>query len=94
MDLIQRIGAKLGRKVPKRATPAFALRAYARVVELVANLRNREPSITPEAAMFTCHALRVDSAKAIRELDYRETPLDSLLDDTIAWMRGAGMLRA
>lgn len=94
VDLIQRIGAKLGRKVPKRATPAFALRAYARVVELVANLRNREPSITPEAAMFTCHALRVDSAKAIRELDYRETPLDSLLDDTIAWMRGAGMLRA
>lgn len=94
VDLIGRIGARLGRKVPTRATPAFLLRAYARAVELVANLRDREPSITPEAATFTCHDLRVDSAKAIRELDYRETPLDALLDDTVAWMRSAGMLRA
>lgn len=94
LDLIARIGARLGRKVPKRATPAFALRAYASVVELAARLRGREPSITPEAATFTCHALSVDSSKAIRELDYRETPLDALLDDTIAWLRGAGMLRA
>jgi dihydroflavonol-4-reductase len=93
LDLIGRIGARLGRRVPRRATPAFALRAYAHLVELAARLRGREPTITPEAAMFTCHALSVDSAKAIHALAYRETPLDALLDDTIAWLRGAGMLR-
>ena len=55
-------------------------------------LTGRAPEITPEAAAFTCHHLRVDSGKAIRELDYRETELGALLDDTLAWMRREGLL--
>lgn len=92
LDLIGRIGARLGRPVPKRATPAFALKAFARVQEGLARLRGARPTLTAEAAQFTCHHLSVDSSRAIRELDYRITPLDVLLDDTLAWMRGAGML--
>ena len=92
LDLIQRIGRRLGRKVPERATPAVAIRAYARLQEFIAGVRGRKPALTAEAAQFTCHDLVVDSARAQRELDYRITPLDRLLDDTIGWMRGAGML--
>jgi nucleoside-diphosphate-sugar epimerase len=94
LDLIQRIGARLHRPVPRRATPAAALKAFARVQELIARLRGRKPTLTAEAAQFTCHDLRVDSSRAQRELDYRITPLDRLLDDTIGWMREAGMLVA
>jgi hypothetical protein len=36
----------------------------------------------------------VDSGKARRELDYVETPLGTLLADTLAWMRSEGMLSA
>ena len=50
------------------------------------------PDITPEAAVFTCKALWVDSSKAIAELGYRQTPLDLLLADTIAWMREEKMI--
>jgi nucleoside-diphosphate-sugar epimerase len=64
------------------------------VQELIASLRGRKPTLTAEAAQFTCHDLRVDSSRAQRELDYRITPLDRLLDDTIGWMREAGMLVA
>ena len=94
LDLIGRIGARLRKPVPRRATPAFALKGYARMMELLARLRGAEPTLTAEAAQFTCHHLAVDSARAIRELDYRITPLDRLLDDTIAWMREHGMLSA
>jgi nucleoside-diphosphate-sugar epimerase len=92
VGLINRIGRLLGRAVPARATPAWVLRPYARGVDLVSRLTRREPEITPEAAMFTCHHLAVDSSKAQRELDYAITPLDALLSDTVAWMREAGML--
>ena len=58
----------------------------------IATLRGREPQMTPEAAAFTCHELVVDSSRAVRELDYRITPIHRLLGDTIAWMRDEGML--
>ena len=87
LDLVQRIGAQLHKPVPRRATPAVALMAYARLQYGVSLLTRRTPQITPEAATFTCHHLRVDSGKAQRELDYRITPLDALLADTIAWLR-------
>jgi nucleoside-diphosphate-sugar epimerase len=93
LELITLVGAQLGRRVPRRALMPWALRAYARVQVGVAALTGREPKITPEAAEFTAHHLKVDSSKAIRELGYRETPLPELLRDTLAWMRTEGMLR-
>lgn len=92
VDLIGKIGAQLGRKVPKRAMPAWLLMPYARLLDGVSRITGREPDVTPESATFTCHELRVDSGKAMRELDYRETELDRLLADTIAWLRGEGLL--
>jgi len=93
LELLTRVGIALGRPTPKRAMPPWALRAYARVMVGVAAITGREPQITPEAAEFTAHHLRVDSGKAIRELGYRETPLPELLADTLAWMRAEGMLK-
>src|SRR3990167_6187378 len=92
LDLITRVGVMLGKKTPRRATPAFALRAYAQVLYGVSLLTRRMPEITPEGAVFTCKELWVDSSKAIAELGYRQTPLDSLLADTIAWMREQKMI--
>jgi nucleoside-diphosphate-sugar epimerase len=93
LELLTQVGAALGRPVPKRALPPWALRAYARLQVGIDALTGREPKITPEAAEFTAHHLRVDSSKAIRELGYRETPLPELLADTLAWMRAEGMLK-
>ncbi len=92
LELIGMIGAILGKPVPKRATPEFALRLVARLMYAKSLLTRRAPQITPEAAEFTCHKLSVDSGKAIRELDYRLTPLRALLEDTIAWMRTEKLL--
>jgi nucleoside-diphosphate-sugar epimerase len=92
LELMTQVGALLGRRVPRRALFPWALRGYARVQAGLAALSGREPKITPEAAEFTAHHLKVDSSKAIRELGYRETPLPELLTDTLAWMRAEGML--
>ncbi|HBD18774.1 MAG TPA: hypothetical protein DC063_00830 [Arenimonas sp.] len=92
LALIQEAGRQLGKPAPEKAMPAFALRAYARVLDLVSRLTRRAPELTPAAATFTCHHLVVDSSKAERELGYRATPLPQLLADTIAWLREEGLL--
>lgn len=92
VELIGEIGRQLGRPVPTRAMPATALRAYARVLDLVSRITRQPPRLTPAAVCFTCHHLVVDSGKAERELGYRSTPLPQLLADTIAWLREEGLL--
>jgi nucleoside-diphosphate-sugar epimerase len=92
LELVSRIGRELGRKTPKRATPAIALKAYAQAIYGLSLLTRKIPEITPEAAVFTCHDLVVDSGKAMAELGYRQTGLGPLLTDTIAWMRDEKML--
>ena len=67
-------------------------RADAQLLYGASLLTRRMPEITPEGALFTCKELWVDSSKAIAELGYRQTPLDSLLSDTIAWMREERMI--
>ncbi|MEW5835142.1 MAG: NAD-dependent epimerase/dehydratase family protein [Pseudomonadota bacterium] len=94
VDFVHRVGAALGRRTPRGATPAWALMAYAHVLNTASRFTAREPDVTPEGAALTSHHLRVDSSKARRELDYVETPLDALLADTLAWMRDEGMLTA
>jgi nucleoside-diphosphate-sugar epimerase len=94
VDLVHRLGQALGKRTPRGATPAWALMAFARLVDAWSRVSGKEPDVTPEGAMLTCHVLRVDSAKARRELDYVETPIGPLLADTLQWMREEGMIGA
>ena len=92
VDFVQRVGAALGRRTPRGATPAWVLMGFARLSYAWSRVSGKEPDITPEGAALTSHRLQVDSGKARRELGYAETPLDALLADTLQWMRDEGML--
>ena len=92
VDLVHRVGSSLGKRTPQRAAPALALMALARLADAWSRVSGREPAMTPEGATFTCHHLKVDSSKARSQLDYVETPLDALLADTLAWLRGEGLI--
>lgn len=92
LEVVRMAGDILGRKVPRRASPAWLLHAVARVYVAAAALSGREPDLTPEgAAMITRH-IECDSSRAREELGYRFTPARQLLEDTCAWMRDKGML--
>jgi dihydroflavonol-4-reductase len=92
LELIRMTGEILDRPVPSRASPAWQLKAAARVLSLLGAISGREPDITPESAMMIVHHLRCDSSRAQRELAYRFTPLRPLLQDTIDWLWKAGMM--
>jgi nucleoside-diphosphate-sugar epimerase len=93
VDVVRMTGELLGKKVPKRASPAWLLKAVARLYVLKAALDGNEPDLTPEGAALVTRHIRCDSSKAQRELGYRFTPTRQLVEDTCAWMRGKGMLQ-
>ena len=92
MEVIRITGDILSRKVPGKPTPAWVMKAAARVYSLWSMMTGREPDLTPESAAMITRSLLCDSSRAQRELDYRFTPVESLLRETIEWMRSAGML--
>ena len=92
LELIHQVGIKLNRKTPKTPIPGFALRLFAQMKYGVSLITREVPDITPESAMFTIHDLKVDSSRAQRDLAYVETDLDTLLNDSIGWLRAEKMI--
>jgi dihydroflavonol-4-reductase len=92
LELVSEMAVNLGKSAPGKPLPAWLLASIARVFDTVSLLTRREPRLTPQSVSMTCHHLRVDSSKAIRELDYRIAPLDKLVKDTCDWLRAQGML--
>lgn len=83
----------LGKDVPARIKPAWALRTVAHFNAAVASITRKPPKITPESALMICHHMQCDSTRAQTVLGYRHTPIRPLVEDTVSWMRGAGLLQ-
>ena len=92
VEFVHKVGAALGRKTPAGAFPQWVLMLVGHSKNLLSRITHKEPDITPEGARMTSYTLLVDSSKAERELGYVQTPLDALLADTLAWMKGEGMV--
>jgi dihydroflavonol-4-reductase len=92
LDVVKMTGDILNKKVPGRATPAWLLKLVAKVYVAVAAVTGKEPDLTPEGAALITRHIKCDSSKAIRELDYRYTPVRELLTETVNWLRTKGML--
>jgi len=92
LELIRLAGEILHKPVPSKATPGWLLQAVARVKALIAGFTGKEPDITPESVFMIIHQPRCDSSRAEQELNYRSTPIRPLLQDTIDWLRQAGMV--
>jgi nucleoside-diphosphate-sugar epimerase len=92
-DVIELVAEMLGKEVPGKVTPAWALRTLAHFEAAVASITRKPPKITPESAVMICHHMQCDSTRARTVLDYRHTPIRPLVQDTVNWLRGAGLLR-
>ncbi len=87
VDFVHHVGSVLLKKTPRKATPGWALMAFAQLTYRWSLISRKEPDMTPESAMLTCHRLKVDSSKAAGELGYLETPFINLTNDMLNWMK-------
>jgi len=86
-DLLPRLEALSGQKMPKRAIlPPVAL-AAGMVAERVARWRGKMPAATAEGVRIALRSAPFESEKARRELGYRPRPIDEALADAVAWLK-------
>lgn len=92
VDIVRLTGEVLGRRVPRKAAPAWIMKAWGYANTAFATFSGREPDITPESAAMVSYHVACDSEKARRELNYRFTPIRTLVEDTVEWMKRKGLL--
>ncbi len=92
-EFVRIAAERLGKKPPP-VIPAWLLKTIAQANQLVSYITNREPDITPEGALVVCTDGPISSEKAVAELGFQCVPLETMIDDTIAWMRATGRLQA
>ena len=93
LHLVQLIATLVNRKPPQKVMPEKLLMLVGQISQGFSYLTGRMPQITPASVALTCHHLSVDSSKAIHQLGYKETDLEQLLLDTIAWLRQQNLIR-
>ena len=93
-DILAAVCAAAGRKPPSVRLPRRALYPLAYAVEGWARLvSGKEPLFTVDGLRMAAKRMYFSSAKARRELGYAPRPGRAALEDAVAWMRGAGLLR-
>jgi nucleoside-diphosphate-sugar epimerase len=91
-EVVSQIAQQLKIQVRARQVPAPMLKTVARIKDWWSHIDGQRPDITPDEAAFVCARQLCDSSKAINELDYRVTPFEELLTDTIEWARSKDMI--
>jgi nucleoside-diphosphate-sugar epimerase len=93
LEMVRRMGALLGKPVPKRTVPIAAFRAVGWLSQLASYATRKAPTVTPELGhMAGRGAAYFRSDKAVRELDYRPVSLDSMLEKSYRWLVDEGKL--
>ncbi len=94
LELVRTISHLLGKKAPRHAMPAMAIRLAGRIYPLLSLLSGEEPSITPEKVEMMTSRVRADGSKAVCELGFNDqVPLEEMLQQCIDWMRSNNLLK-
>ena len=83
-DAIGEASGKVHRVIP---VPLFIMLIASWLMEKVADITGKPPAITPPFVRKYSYNWGTDLTKARTELDYRITPFQEALDQTISWIR-------
>jgi len=92
VEIVALLGRLTGRKVPRRAVPAWLFRSVARAKEWGGALTGREPDLTRQSAHLVLAHGRIVSDKAARVLGYRSPSLEDMFADALDWLKANDLL--
>lgn len=87
LELVGHMGRLLERDVPKRTVPDWVLMGVGLMKDAFSRISGSEPDITPQGARHATARISVDDQKARSQLGYKHTPIETLLTDTIVWLK-------
>lgn len=91
-ELAAKVAEILHRTGPWGTVPGFLFRLLGRLEYRLAILLGKEPMVTPAMADALCETVLCDSSRAIAELGYEPSSLDTMLRDCYEWMVSANLL--
>lgn len=91
-EFLSLAATKLGKPEPKKPMSPALLKMYAGLLEAWSKTTGKRPSVTKEEAYFACQSYRVNYDRAIKELGYRDIPLEQSVDESIDYLREKGEL--
>ena len=93
MEMGRIIESVVGGRAPFLVLPAPVFRAVGRCLDAYADWRGAHSFLTSEMSLVLSRSMLVESAKAIRDLDYRPQPLRQMIEDEAMWLREHGYLK-
>lgn len=93
LGLVRMVAKMRGRRPPRLSLPIAALKAMARLDELVSPLLRREPDLTADAIALLSTNIYCRNTRAVVELGYEPTALSEILDDCHRWLIDTGRLK-
>ncbi len=93
VEFVHEIGKIVDKKVTAKPMPKWLLNVVGYVSEFFSRFTGKEPNMTPEKVLIVSEVLKVSSAKAQRELDYKaDISLHKMLDDCYQWMQSKNLI--
>jgi len=92
-DFFALIGKIANVNPPNRNIPTFLAIPFAAIIELLARLRKKKPKLSIAMAKISGDGHYYSSEKAIRELDFPQTSLETALSEAIAWYTSHGYMK-
>jgi dihydroflavonol-4-reductase len=89
-EIYSSLAAIAGLNEPRIRLPHLVPIAYAACDTLLARLLRREPRVPLESARLARHKMYFSSARAVRELNLPQTPVEESLKRAVAWFRNNG----
>ena len=89
-DFLSLAAQKLDKPAPAKPVAGWLLTTLAAALNLLSKVTRKRPKITLEEAYFACQQYRVNYDYTIKELGYRDVPLEQSVDEAIAYLREKG----
>lgn len=91
-SLIRTVAAEVGVPAPRVTLPRAVMKALVAVADWRGRRQGIEPDMTREMAELLCRDTICGSNRARDEIGYGPAPVLNALQDSLAWLRGAGLL--
>lgn len=87
-----KIASTIGVKAPAIAIPASFAKLYGRVGSLIGKIGGKAPAISYPLSRIACDEHYFSPAKAVRELELPQTPVETGIKECFEWLKENGYL--
>ncbi|MFN8334963.1 MAG: NAD-dependent epimerase/dehydratase family protein [Cyclobacteriaceae bacterium] len=92
-EIFTKIANTVGVKPPSLAIPSFFAKLYGRIGSLTGNLTGNAPAISYPLARISADEHYYSPAKARKELDLPQTPVETGIRESFEWLKENGYLK-